>query len=234
MKVYAFIFARGGSKGLPGKNIKVLAGKPLIQYAIEVAQDCSEVDEVFVSTEDSQIAKIAESLGAHIINRPSHLAGDESPEWLSWKHAVNYVQNKFGEFDYFVSLPTTSPLRSVVDIKKCVNAQVMSRDADVCISVTAANRSPFFNMVSINGDGKVELVCKLDDSLSRRQDAPVVYDIATVVYCSTPAHILRVNGLFEGEVISIEVPKERAVDIDDIHDFNFAESILKYSFNEVI
>jgi N-acylneuraminate cytidylyltransferase len=234
MKVYAFIFARGGSKGLPGKNIKVLAGKPLIQYAVEVAQDCIEVDEVFVSTEDSQIAKIAERLGAHIINRPSHLAGDESPEWLSWKHAVNYVLKKFGEFDYFVSLPTTSPLRSVVDIKKCLNAQVKSRDADVCISVTAANRSPFFNMVSINCDGKVELVCKLDDSLSRRQDAPVVYDIATVAYCSTPAHILRVNSLFEGQVISIEVPKERAVDIDDIHDFNFAESILKYSLHEVI
>ena len=227
MKVYAFIFARGGSKGLPGKNIKILAGKPLIQYAIEGAQDCGEIDEVFVSTEDSQIAKIAESLGAHIINRPPHLAGDESPEWLSWKHAVNHVQNKFGEFDYFVSLPTTSPLRSIVDVKKCVNAQMMSKDADVCISVTAASRSPFFNMVSINCDGKVELVCKPDDSLSRRQDAPVVYDIATVVYCSTPAHILRVNGLFEGEVISIEVPKERAVDIDDIHDFMVAEALIE-------
>jgi CMP-N-acetylneuraminic acid synthetase len=234
MRVCAFIFARGGSKGLPGKNIRVLAGKPLIQYAIEVAQECSEVDEVFVSTENSQIAKIAESLGAHIINRPFHLASDESPEWLSWKHAVNYVQKQFGEFDYFVSLPTTSPLRSIVDVKKCINAQVMSSDADVCISVTAANRSPFFNMVSINCDGKVRLVCNPDASLSRRQDAPAVYDIATVVYCSTPAHILRVNGLFEGDVISIEVPKERAVDIDDIHDFNFAESILTYGFNEVI
>jgi N-acylneuraminate cytidylyltransferase len=233
MKVFAFIFARGGSKGLPGKNIKVLAGKPLIQYSIEVAQNCMEIDEVFVSTDDTKIADIAESLGAHIIHRPSHLASDESPEWLSWKHAANYAQKKFGEFDYFVSLPPTSPLRSISDVKKCINAKKASLDSDVCISVSASNRSPFFNMVLINDEGKVELVCKPNNRLSRRQDAPCVYDITTIVYCSTPAHILAVNGLFDGDVISIQIPKERAVDIDDINDFNFAESVLMNSFNKV-
>jgi CMP-N-acetylneuraminic acid synthetase len=98
MKNFAFVFARGGSKGLPGKNIRPLAGKPLIHYSIETAKKCPSIDEVFVSTDDSAIAGIARQAGAIIIERPAELASDTSPEWLSWRHGIEWVENHYGKF----------------------------------------------------------------------------------------------------------------------------------------
>ena len=95
MKNFAFIFARGGSKGLPGKNIKQLAGKPLIHYSIETAKECPSIDEVFVSTDDTAIADIARQAGAIIIERPADLASDTSPEWLSWRHGIEWVESNY-------------------------------------------------------------------------------------------------------------------------------------------
>ena len=120
MKNFAFIFARGGSKGLPGKNIKPLSGKPLIEYSISVAKSCPSIDEVFVSTDDPAISKISRKAGAVIIDRPIELASDISPEWLSWRHAIKWVENNYGKFQFFVSLPATSPLRSVTDVENAI------------------------------------------------------------------------------------------------------------------
>ncbi len=225
MTTHAFIFARGGSKGLPRKNIKLLAGKPLLQYSIETAQQVSEINKVFVSTDDDEIAAIAQSSGAIVIDRPDELAGDTAPEWLAWRHAINWVTKYDGGFDSFVSLPTTSPLRSISDVEGAIK-QLATKDADICISVTPASRSPFFNMVKIDKEGIVGLVNAPEYGVSRRQDAPQVFDITTVVYVSSPGFILNNNGMFSGKVTSITVPKERAVDIDDIFDFKFAETLL--------
>ena len=120
MRSNAFIFARGNSKGLPEKNIKPLLGKPLIQYSIEVGFKTSGIDKVFVSTDDENVAKISKSLGAIIIDRPSDLAKNDSPEWLAWQHAINWVKERYGSFEQFVSLPTTSPLRSVKDVESAM------------------------------------------------------------------------------------------------------------------
>ncbi|MFB1074751.1 cytidylyltransferase domain-containing protein [Vibrio diabolicus] len=225
MKNYAFIFVRGGSKGLPGKNIKPLAGKPLLQYSIEIAKACASVSDVFVSTDDSAIAKVAIDCGATLIERPQELATDKSPEWLSWRHAVEWVQGNYGDFDHFVSLPATSPLRSVEDVESSI-LQLQKDSADICISVTPASRSPFFNMVKKDEKGFIELVNKPNGEVVRRQDVPEVFDITTVVYATTPRFVLDSYGLFSGKVTSIEVPKERAVDIDDIYDFKLAEAIM--------
>ncbi|PST87760.1 acylneuraminate cytidylyltransferase [Photobacterium iliopiscarium] len=226
MKNFAFIFARGGSKGLPGKNIKHLAGKPLLQYSIETAQNSPSIDNVFVSTDDDDIASVAVELGAILIKRPTELATDTSPEWLSWRHAVTWAEDNYGKFDGFVSLPATSPLRSVEDVEAAIEKR-NNIAADICISVTPASRSPYFNMVKETEDGQVELVNKLEFDVTRRQDAPEVFDITTVVYATTPNFVLNHNGLFAGKVTSIVVPKVRAVDIDDIYDFRMAEAILK-------
>ncbi len=224
MIIYPFIFARGGSKGLPGKNIKLLAGKPLIQYSIEVAQQINTT--VFVSTDDEHIANIASQLGAIIIQRPAELARDASPEWLAWRHAIDYVQSHYGIFDLFVSLPTTSPLRSVQDVTRAIK-MIHNKNADICISTTRANRNPFFNMVKINEEGFCELVNNTQDNkIYRRQDVPEIFDITTVVYASKPEFILNHSSLFEGKVASVLIPKERAVDIDDIYDFKLAEAII--------
>ena len=231
MTSYAFVFARGGSKGLPGKNIKPLLGKPLIQYSIEVALQTSGIDKVFVSTDDKDIAKISRSVGAIVIERPIELAQDDSPEWQAWQHAINWVREIYGEFETFISLPATSPLRSVKDVELAI-LRKSNVGADICIAITPANRSPYFNMVKESGNNLIELVNKPTNSISRRQDAPEVFDITTVVYVANVEFILKNSNLFDGMVTSIEVPKHRAVDIDDIYDFNFAESILSNTFNE--
>lgn len=223
---YAFIFARGGSKGLPRKNIKLLAGKPLIQYSIETALASPSISKVFVSTDDTEIAEVALTAGAVIIERPKELATDNSPEWLSWRHAIEWVTNKYGKFDNFVSLPATSPLRSIDDVESAISKHTETK-ADICISVTPASRSPYFNMVTIGTEGEVSLVNPPKSEVSRRQDAPVVFDITTVVYVSTTHFIFNSYGIFSGEVTSITVPKERAVDIDDIYDFKLAEAIIQ-------
>lgn len=225
MKNFAFIFARGGSKGLPGKNIRPLAGKPLLQYSIDTALTSPSISQVFVSTDDPLIANVATSAGAIVIERPAELATDTSPEWFSWRHAIEWAIAHYGPFDGFVSLPATSPLRSVLDVEAAI-ARRHELDADICISVTPANRSPYFNMVRETVDGFMELVNKPTGDVARRQDAPQVFDITTVVYATTPAFVLEHYGLFSGKVTSIEVPKERAVDIDDIYDFKLAEAIV--------
>ncbi|MGO2331400.1 MAG: acylneuraminate cytidylyltransferase family protein [Pseudoalteromonas nigrifaciens] len=225
MKNFAFIFARGGSKGLPGKNIKPLAGKPLIQYSIETAKECSSIDEVFVSTDDKAIADAARQAGAIIIDRPAELASDTSPEWLSWRHGIEWVESHYGKFKNFVSLPATSPLRSVADVEAAIT-KLKDGAADICISVTPASRSPYFNMVKVLDNETCELVIKPEGALTRRQDAPDIFDITTVVYVATPTFIQNNDNLFSGIVTSIIVPKERAVDIDDIYDFKMAEAIL--------
>lgn len=226
MRNFAFIFARGGSKGLPGKNIKSLVGKPLLQYSIDTALAVQEIEKVFVSTDDVDIANCAEKCGAIVIHRPVELAMDHSPEWLAWRHAIEWVTVQYGTFDGFVSLPATSPLRSVEDVQNAIQAR-QTHQADICIAITPASRSPYFNMVKYNEAGYVELVNKPLSEVSRRQDAPQVFDITTTVYASTPNFILENYGLFSGNVISIEVPKERSIDIDDIYDFRLAEVILK-------
>ncbi|MGI2172353.1 cytidylyltransferase domain-containing protein [Shewanella sp. MF05960] len=232
MKTYGFIFARGGSKGLPRKNIKLLHGKPLITYSIESAILSPMIDKVFVSTEDTDIAAIATQAGAEVITRPAELASDTSPEWLSWQHACQWVKDKYGDFDYLVSLPATSPLRSGEDISAAIVALLPDSPNslptfDACISVTPANRSPYFNMVVKYESGQISVVNPLEGNFARRQDVPEVFDMTTVVYSTTPKYVLSSKNLFDGKITSIEVPKERAIDIDDIYDFMLAEAILK-------
>ncbi|NGN98470.1 acylneuraminate cytidylyltransferase family protein [Grimontia sp. S25] len=226
MKNFAFIFVRGGSKGLPRKNIKPLDGKPLLQYSIDTALAAPSIERVFVSTEDPEIAEVARCGGAVVIDRPVELASDTSPEWLSWRHAIEWAQSHYGAFDGFVSLPATSPLRSVDDVEAAISKRIDAQ-VDICISVTPSSRSPYFNMVKQTESGSVELVNQPHGDLTRRQDAPRIFDITTVVYVATPMFVLNNYGLFSGKVASIEVPKERAVDIDDIYDFKLAEAIVQ-------
>lgn len=230
MNCIAFIFARGGSKGLPGKNIKPLLGKPLLHYSIEVAQQLPQISHVFVSTDCANIASCARAGGAEVIVRPTELATDTAPEWAAWQHAIRYVQQHIGNFKTFVSLPATSPLRLAADVSSAINQLEQTR-ADLCLAVTPANRNPYFNMVVREHNGNIALVSSLPAGIHRRQDAPAVFDVTTVVYAARPDFILQHQKLFDGVITSIEVPKQRAVDIDDIYDFMLAEAILKVEHN---
>lgn len=233
MRIFAFVFARGGSKGLPRKNIKELNGKPLLQYSIDVAKELTGIEKVFVSTDDAEIAQVAEKNGATVIQRPVDLGQDRTPEWLAWRHAIEWARDSYGEFDVFLSLPATSPLRNKEDVTAAIE-QLVKTEADICIGVTLANRSPYFNMVKLDANGFCRLVNEPNSDVTRRQDAPVVYDITTVVYAANPNFIMNGNGLFSGRVTTVEIPKVRSVDIDDIYDFKMAEAILLEGMNDAI
>ena len=220
MKRIAFIFARGGSKGLPGKNILNIAGKPLIAHAIELGLKSKLIDRVIVSTDDEKIADLSRKHGAEVpFMRPEDLASDNAPEWKVWQHAVK----KIGSFDVFISLPPTSPCRSLEDVENCIRLYESS-DADMVVTMKKAERSPWFNMVNLDESGEVLLVNK--GSFQRRQDAPQVFDMTTVCYVSSPDFIRDNNRIWDGVVRAVEVPKERAIDIDDYWDFKMAEMIL--------
>ena len=208
-----------------------MKGKPLIQYSIEVALQTSDINNVFVSTDDADIAKVSRSNGAIVIDRPIELAQDDSPEWQAWKHAISWVREQYGDFEEFISLPATSPLRSVKDVESAI-LQRSKIGADICIAITPASRSPYFNMVKQLGNNLIELVNKPTNSISRRQDAPEVFDITTVVYVANVEFIMSHDNIFDGVVTSVVVPRHRAVDIDDMYDFNFAESILNNTVSE--
>lgn len=227
MKAIAFIFARGGSKGLPGKNIRPLAGKPLIAWSIEHALAVKRIERVIVSTDSEEIAAVARVHGAEVpFIRPAELARDDSPEWLAWRHALNYLQETDGVLPTaMVSVPATAPLRSSIDIESCLD-EFEKGDADIVITVSDAHRSPYFNMVKTNEDGTVGLVIPPRSAIARRQDVPVVYDMATVAYIARPEFILTKNAVFEGRVRAVKVPMERAVDIDTLLDFQMAEYFL--------
>lgn len=228
MKATAFIFARGGSKGLPGKNIRPLAGKPLIAWSIEHALAVKRIDRVIVSTDSEEIASVAQKYGAEVpFIRPAELARDDSPEWLAWRHALVYLQEKDGILPaVMVSLPATAPLRSSTDVEHCLD-EFEKGNADIVITVSEARRSPYFNMVKANEDGTVCLVIPPQSAIARRQDVPIVYDMATVAYVVRPEFVLINNGIFEGRVRAVQVPMERAVDIDTLFDFQMAECFLK-------
>lgn len=227
MSAVAFIFARGGSKGLPGKNIRPLGGKPLIAWSIEHALAVNRIDRVIVSTDSEAIAVVARNHGADVpFMRPAELARDESPEWLAWRHALAYLQVSTGSLpQVMVSVPTTAPLRLPLDIENCLD-EYEKGVADMVITITDAHRSPYFNMVKNNADGTVGLVNPPPSAIARRQDAPVVYDMTTVCYVANPEFVMTHNATFEGRVKAVHVPTERALDIDTLLDFQIAESLL--------
>ena len=225
MKTYAFIFARGGSKGVPGKNIRALAGKPLLAYSIDMAHEIEAVDKVFVSTDDPAIAAIARSYGANIIDRPLELAQDDTPEWMAWQHAVKWIQEQNERFDVFLSLPTTSPLRNKDDVLKCLNK--LDERFDVVVTMTKTNRSPWFNMVKMNEEGSLSLLVEENKHYIRRQDTPIAFDMTTVTYVTRPTFILNNQRIWDGKVEGVLIPIERAIDIDDELDFEIAEFLMQ-------
>ena len=229
-EVVGFIFARGGSKSIPRKNLALLGGKTLLNHAIETALASKWIQRVVVSTDDQEIAEIAIKGGAEVpFMRPNDLAEDNSSEWKAWQHALQTLSanDNFPIIDVFVSIPTTSPLRNYDDINRCIELLSVS-DADIVVTATETSRHPSFNMIHLETDGEVaSLVKPPKNPVVNRQTVPSrVYDLTTVAYVSRPEYILSANSIFEGTVRAVIIPPERAVDIDNQMDLDFAEFLL--------
>ncbi len=224
-RAVALICARGGSKGLPGKNVRLFGGRPLLTWAIEHAKAVARISRVVVSTDSPEIAGVAREAGADVpFLRPAELAADDSPEWMVWRHALAHLREQHGGLpSALMVVPATAPLRAVDDLERCMD-EYEKGAADVVITVTDANRSPYFNMVTVDDRGASSLVIPpVGSAVARRQAAPVVYDMTTVAYVVKPEFVMTHEGIFEGQVRQVHVPVERAVDIDTALDFEWAE-----------
>ena len=160
----------------------------MIAYSIYIAKINQFIDDVYVSTDSKEIEKIAIDYGAKVIIRPLELAQDNAPEFLSWKHAVNTLFNEGVYFDKFISLPPTSPLRSLKDTEICLDK--LNSKNEIVITVTPSQRNPWFNMIKLDNDGFASRLIA-GKTISRRQDAPRSFDITTIAYTTTTDFILN-------------------------------------------
>lgn len=224
MSTLATICARGGSQGVPRKNILSLLGKPLIQYTIEQARACPLIDHVFVSTDDEEIAAIAKQAGANVpFLRPAELATSTAPKIPVIQHLVDWVVDSGIKVDKIVDLDPTSPLREPEDIRACI--EMLDAKTDVVITGYLAIKNPYFNMVEQQADGYYSLVKHTKDGVHQRQRAPKVYAMNASIYVWHP-HTLS-KGLWDGKAKLHVMPRERSIDIDEPIDFKLVELLMK-------
>lgn len=225
MQVVAAVFARGGSQGLPNKNLEELGGRPLVARAVDAARSCAGVDRVIVSTDSDQIAEVARAAGGEVPwLRPAHLATPEAREWDAWQHLIGWLGEQGELPDRLLVVPATAPLRAVADLERCLEASA-EPGVDVVLTVSPAARNPWFNMVTVDESGRARLVLEPPERIHRRQDAPPVYDVGTVAFVVDPRFVLRATSLYDGVVRAVEVHPSTAIDIDTLVDLEVARSL---------
>ena len=223
MNIISIIPARGGSKGIPRKNIKLLNGKPLISYSIDASNSCSLIDDTYVSTEDAEISEISKGNNAEVIERPDELAGDDSSSIDVILHVLDYLENR-GELPaLFVLLQPTSPLRTSEDIEASINSFLES-DCDSLVSVCELDHRSLLNFSLEDGF----LVQNNNEALfnSRRQDIPTYYSLNGAIYITTPEFIRKNKSFYSDKTIPHVMSKEKSIDIDTSFDFKLAEFLL--------
>lgn len=222
------ICARGGSKGVKNKNIKELNGKPLIAYTIEQAKASGLFEHIVISTDSDDIAQTAKRYGAEVFfKRSAEMASDTAGKLDVIRDAFARSEEHYGKtFDYLVDLDATAPLRSVEDIVDSFE-QFMQNDNDNLITAMPSRRSPYFNLVEVDNNGKVSLSKKLDSTVVRRQDAPKSYDMNASIYIWKRDTILNENSIFLEKTGLYVMPEERSIDIDNELDFEFVEFLMR-------
>lgn len=223
MKPLVIIPARGGSKGLPGKNIKPLAGKPLILYTVEAARAVFPDEVICVSTDDEQIRKVVEQAGLGVpFLRPAHLATDEAGTHEVLLHAKEYYEQKGYQADTIILLQPTSPLRNENHIREALS--LFDESCDMVVSVKESKANPYFTLREENEEGW--LVKSKEANFTRRQDCPKVYELNGAIYIihTQALKLDRISML--RRVKKYEMETIASVDIDSAFDLDFATFIL--------
>ena len=233
-KILCVIGARGGSQGVPGKNIMPMQGKPLIAWTIERALSLGDIlSDIVVSTDDPAIARVALDLGAKVpFVRPAQLASSTAGKFQVWKHALKASEDSFHRsYDVFLDMDCTNPLLEAEDLRRFLDAFREARrsgSTDGMFTVCAAHRSPYFNLVEEDELGFLHLSKSLSSGpVVRRQASPRAWDIVAGFYIFTTSYIHRAETLLEGAIKPFEVPREKSFDIDDAFDVEIVSWILE-------
>jgi CMP-N,N'-diacetyllegionaminic acid synthase len=227
LTIVGAICARGGSKGVPRKNIRSLLGVPLIGRTIQCAKDTGIFDAVVVSTDDAEIAQVATEFGGDVpFMRPSHLAQDDSPKWPVFQHLVEQWEKMNGKrIDVLVDLDIGVPLREPQDIQACVDL-LLSDSTEVVSTAYEAERNPYFNMVELDGRGMAKIVKTCPTPIAARQAAPQVYSLSPAVYAIRRSALWDFEHWSQAQYRIVVIPRERAIDIDTETDFRFVEFLM--------
>jgi CMP-N,N'-diacetyllegionaminic acid synthase len=227
-KVLAIIPARGGSKGVPRKNIKKLAGKPLIAWTIEEAKNSKYITKLILSSENEEIIKVAKEYGCEVpFVRPMELAKDDTPGIEPVLHALQQCP----DFEYVVLLQPTSPLRTFEDIDGCISF-LIENNADFCVSVTESEQSPYWMYTVENGKLKPLIDHNHNQVISRRQELPKCYALNGAVYVAKVDSLMREKSFLTPQTMSYVMPTDRSYDIDTLLDFKICEIIMQKGMDE--
>jgi CMP-N,N'-diacetyllegionaminic acid synthase len=228
MNIVALVTARGGSKGIPGKNITPVGGKPLIVWSIEAARQAGGVQRTLVSTDDPRIAEVARAAGAEVpFLRPAELAQDNSSHLSVVLHALAWLaENDHSQPDYLLLLQPTSPLRTSDDIDQAI-ALAGQHDADAVVSVCLAHNHPFL-VKRIDAQGTLEDFLTLDRrAYLRRQDLPAAYALNGALYLIRPAILREQRTFLPQRTYPYVMPTERSLDIDDPWDLHLVRLVME-------
>jgi CMP-N,N'-diacetyllegionaminic acid synthase len=224
-KVLAIIPARGGSKGVPNKNIRLLGGKPLIAWTIEAAQHSRYIDRLIISSDDLQIIEIAQSYGCEApFIRPSELAQDETPGINPVLHAIE----KLPGYEWTVLLQPTSPMRIAEDIDGCIEA-CFEGNHTCCVSITEPEKSPFW-MYTVDEHHNLRSLFP-HIKANRRQDLPNAYVLNGAVYVADSTWLIQERRFISPTTKAYRMPSERSMDLDTLEDFNYLEWKLNAGWN---
>lgn len=229
--VSAIIPARGGSKGLSGKNIIELCGKPLIAWSIEAAKACRSIDQFIVSTDDKRIADVAKEYGAEIpFMRPAELASDTASAMDVIFHALHWFE-KYENYRpaYILLLQPTSPLRKVADIEGAITT-IKNQGARAVVSVCECDHHPWWAN-RLSEDGNMKNFVSPEILNKPRQDLPIFYRLNGAIYLSETDYLYECNGFIGMETLAHKMPKERSIDIDSHIDFKLARLLMEEECN---
>lgn len=229
--IVAVICARSGSKGVPNKNIRLILGKPLLAYSIEVATMSKAFDHIVVTSDSEEYLKIADKFGADVlVRRPANLSVDSVTKLGAIEHAVSFVEKKQRvSFDTIVDLDVTSPLRIVDDVLGAL--ELFNRVAPTSvITGCPSRRNPYTNLVELDRFGCVRLSKPTTRDLSRRQEAPPCFDMNASIYIWKRNEFRNHPGVFYDDTLLYEMPYERSIDIDNEIDFKIVEYLMSCRF----
>jgi CMP-N-acetylneuraminic acid synthetase len=229
MKI-ALITARGGSKGLPRKNILPLNGIPLIGWTIKAALDVTQIDRVFVSTEDSEIAKVSQELGAEVIPRPLELASDTASSEVVIEHAIEYLTKESISFDTFILLQPTSPLRTADHINSAITIYD-DKNANVVLSVFEPSHTPIKAYIE-TGKGEITGLFSPEAPYSRRQDLPKAFQPNGAIYVFNVNKFLEEKKFPKERVFPFVMTEQESADIDTQEDLHNVEKSIKRIKND--